>query len=221
MEVHLGLAALGASVLPSGCTLQSPAPHDPRIRGAALLVSWTKHKGVSCLAEPALLGPLLPQEASVPEYRPWAVSPWVGAHRNAGISPGKGSQCLGSELKWEKGSAERTDVSSSLFTHWVICVTALHTTSIAGSPLSCSGEVCPSQVWLFPENSPSLAKCKMCWSIYCRFPGPCLSTETWLMVCPIAHPATVLIDLYGWELAGLQASAHTSSMLFFSFYSAG
>lgn len=46
------------------------------------------------------------------------------------ISPGKDSQC--SELKWKKGSAERTDVSS-LFTHLFICVTALHITSTVGS----------------------------------------------------------------------------------------
>lgn len=37
------------SCLPT-CTLQSPAPQDPRIRGAALPVSRTKHKGVPCLA---------------------------------------------------------------------------------------------------------------------------------------------------------------------------
>uniref|UniRef100_A0A9L0IF06 Uncharacterized protein n=1 Tax=Equus asinus TaxID=9793 RepID=A0A9L0IF06_EQUAS len=40
--VHLSCLATAPSI--------APAPCDPRTRGAALPVSWTKHKGMSCLA---------------------------------------------------------------------------------------------------------------------------------------------------------------------------
>lgn len=46
-----------------------------------------------------------------------------------GISPGKGSRCLARELKWEKGLMSVVGFFTQLF----ICVTALHTTSTAGS----------------------------------------------------------------------------------------
>lgn len=67
---------------------------DPRTRGAALPISWTKHKGMPCLARACLTeGFFLPHEASIPEYKTLG-----------NVSPGGCPlECLASVLEKEVG----------------------------------------------------------------------------------------------------------------------
>ena len=68
------------------CLPPAPSSHNPRTRGAALLSSWTKHKGMPCLAR------VCPRKPP-----PWNTDSWQFLHGwlptwRASISPGKGSQ---------------------------------------------------------------------------------------------------------------------------------
>lgn len=117
------------------------------------------------------------------------------------IRPGKGSQCPGSELKWEKGSAEGT-VSNSLLTHLFICVTALHTASTAGSrvnktPSPAEGKFASHRFGCF-QKTPQVQPSEGCVGVFIilYMPRP-LSTGTWVIVCPIAHLPPGLVDLCG------------------------
>lgn len=112
--------ALGACLALPAVPSIAPA-RDPRTRGAAFPISQTKHKGMPCLARACLTeGFFCPRKLPSLNTRHWAISPWVGAHWNAWHQSWKRtSGCMGSELEWEKGSAERTD-SRSRFIHPVI-----------------------------------------------------------------------------------------------------
>lgn len=113
-----------------------------------------------------------------------------------GISPGKGSQSPGSELKWEKGLMSL----AGLFTHLFICVTALHTTSTAGSgvnktPSPVGGKFASHRLGCF-QKTPKSSQAKDAWEYILYMPRP-LSTGTWVIVCPIAHLPPGSIDLCG------------------------
>lgn len=90
--------------------------------------------------------------------------------------------------------------------HSFVCATALSTTSTVGSseqdPLSCWGEVCLSQVWLFPGNPASAPPCifqpsvgRMCGST--RYTGPSLhqGERSGVTARPMSHLPLGLMDV--------------------------
>lgn len=112
--------ALGTSVLP--CQLY-PLQLLLKTLGSEVLPSPSpgqSTKGCPAWPEPALLRDFCPRKLPSLNTRLWAISPWVGTHWNVWHQSWKRrSGCTGSELEWEKGSAERTD-SRSRFIHPVI-----------------------------------------------------------------------------------------------------
>lgn len=88
-----------------------------------MLLPWLLNKA----QRDALLGQSLPYPVLFCPRKPLSLSTGSGQFLPGwvpSLSPGKGSQCPGSELKWEKGGDERTYVSSSLFTH--LCDSPAH-----------------------------------------------------------------------------------------------
>lgn len=111
-----GLDALDASGQPSNCTLCSPCspwPHDQRCCPPCLL-DKAQRDALHGPPEPALLRDFFfPRKSLSLNTRLRAFSPWVGAHWNAQHqSWERKSACMGSELEWEKGGAERAHASS-------------------------------------------------------------------------------------------------------------
>ncbi|KAF6321300.1 hypothetical protein mRhiFer1_008430 [Rhinolophus ferrumequinum] len=90
--------------------------------------------------------------------------------------------------------------------HSFICATALSTTSTVGSseqdPLSCWGEVCLSQVWLFPGNPASAPPCifqpsagRMCGSTHYTGPSLRQGERNGVTARPMSHLPLGLMDV--------------------------
>lgn len=102
-----------ASLPTAPSVAHSPRPHDQRCCPPCLL-DKAQRDALHGQPEPALLRDyFFPRKSLSLNTRLWAFSPWVGTHWNAQHQPWeRKSGCMGSELEWEKGGAERADASS-------------------------------------------------------------------------------------------------------------